>query len=304
MSPLSVPLQCHVLFVPSHDRDRSYNEPQQPKRQHLKKHQPKTAPKKKAPAAAKKKPASKAAKHLVPSKEENQLEDESDGTPPPPHDDTPPPPEDTPPPPPEDAPPPPPDNTPPPPPDDTPAPPPEKPADTTPLHTDKPIDSSGAQGDKGDKGDERDQGDKGDKGIANPHGGGDPSLLLDGASWAGRNPDAVPQPPPKAPQQKSEISEAEKATMKLNRELKAKEKEEYLNEVAAFDKILKAKAQELAERFDKKADHRAPGQKIRPPELQRLLKQSPEYQDMTEEEEALLLNEHAEFKGVKKSGHP
>ncbi|KAJ7026601.1 hypothetical protein C8F04DRAFT_1267976 [Mycena alexandri] len=28
----------------------------------------------------------------------------------------------------------------------------------------------------------------------------------------------------------------------------------------------------------------------------------PEYQDMTEEEEALLLNEHAEFKGVKKSG--
>lgn len=36
--------------------------------------------------------------------------------------------------------------------------------------------------------------------------------------------------------------------------------------------------------------------------MQRLLKEAPEYQDMTEEEEALLLQEHAEHKGVKKSG--
>ncbi|KAJ7039007.1 hypothetical protein C8F04DRAFT_1179335 [Mycena alexandri] len=338
------PRRClsRVFLSPPTTADRSYNEPQQAKRQHLKKQPKKTRPRRK-PATAKKKPASKAAKDPVPSEEEDQLEDECEGTPPPPPDGTPPPPPDdtlppppdetlpppretrlprrlkahlsrrtlprrvttrlshrlrtrlsrrvtTPPPPPEGTPPPPPEGTPLPPRDETLPPPPEKPADTTPPHPAAPKGTKGTRGTRGIKGT---RGTKGTKGS--------------------RNPDAVPQPPPKAPQQKSEISEAEKATMKLNRELKAKEKEEYLNEVAAFDEILKAKAQELAERFDKKVDvvkkalrgnqHQSRTRaEDTTPELQRLLKEAPEYQDMTEEEEALLLNEHAEFKGVKKSG--
>ncbi|KAJ7017831.1 hypothetical protein C8F04DRAFT_1331374 [Mycena alexandri] len=172
--------------------------------------------------------------------------------------------------------------------------------------------------------------------VANPHAPAQgPNLTLDGASWSARNPDAPQQPPPKL-QKKPELGDAEKASLKLKREEKLKEKQEYESAVAAFEGELKERAEELAKRFDKTVTevkkalrgnlslakerkvslhnakvwrfskeinaNRGPGDKIKPPELQRLMKADPAYSSLTQEEEELLLQEHAEHKGVKKSG--
>ncbi|KAJ7027584.1 hypothetical protein C8F04DRAFT_1189390 [Mycena alexandri] len=163
--------------------------------------------------------------------------------------------------------------------------------------------------------------------VANPHAPAQgPNLILDGASCSGRNPDAPHQPPPK-PQKKPELGDAEKASMKLKREEKLKDKQEYESAVAAFEGELKEKAEELAKHFDKTvtevkkalrgnlslAKERkfskeinancGPGENIKPPELQRLMKADhPAYSTLTQEEEELLLQEHAEHKGVKKLG--
>ncbi|KAJ7748994.1 hypothetical protein B0H16DRAFT_1725379 [Mycena metata] len=201
-----------------------------------------------------------------------------------------------------------------------------------PCTNDKPLDDDAAKGDKGDNA----AGKRSAPSIvANPHAVPGAALILDGASWSARNPDDPAQPPPKQ-QKKVELTEAEKAELRLKRELKAKAKEAYQDEIAAFEKEMTDRAEELAKRFEKKPANvkqdlrgktslahqrsatlhnaklwrfskeinadREPGEKIKPPELQRLLKEAPEYQDMTEEEEALLLQEHAEHKGVKKSG--
>ncbi|KAJ7703820.1 hypothetical protein B0H16DRAFT_1747816 [Mycena metata] len=149
-----------------------------------------------------------------------------------------------------------------------------------PRTDDKPPDNDAAKGDKGDKA----AGKKSAPSIvANPHA-----------------------------QKKVELTEAEKAELRLKRELKAKAKEEYQDEIAAFEKEMTDRAEELAECFEKKPANvkqdlrgktslahqrsatlhnaklwrfskeinadREFGEKIKPSELQRLLQEAPECQ--------------------------
>ncbi|KAJ7716713.1 hypothetical protein B0H16DRAFT_1741048 [Mycena metata] len=173
--------------------------------------------------------------------------------------------------------------------------------------------------------------------VADPHAPPNgPKITLDGAPWAVRNPDAPTQPPLKKPAQKPVLGEAEKATAQLKKALKAKEKAEFEAEVADFMKEMSETSTRLAKKFDK-SEHdvkkalrgrsnvfvernaslhnakvwkfsseinegRAAGDNIRPPELQELLKKDEKYQSMTAEEETLLLQEHAEYRGIKKDG--
>ncbi|KAJ7016696.1 hypothetical protein C8F04DRAFT_1201691 [Mycena alexandri] len=205
--------------------------------------------------------------HASPRRVTTHLPQLPDDTPPPPRDDTPPPPRnDTPPPPRDDTPPPLPDDTRPPPRDDTPPP----PGDDTP--TPPPDDA--------------------------------PPLPPD--DTPAPPPEDTPPPPPDKPADRRTrpSSRRQRSDGEAEAGAEGEGSGEYLNEVAAFDEILKAKARELAERFDKKVDvrlpsttpncgdfrrkfnaNRAPGQKIRPPELQRLLKEAPEGEEVGDEAE-------------------
>ncbi|KAJ7029132.1 hypothetical protein C8F04DRAFT_1265180 [Mycena alexandri] len=171
--------------------------------------------------------------------------------------------------------------------------------------------------------------------VANPGAGA--SVALDGASWRGRNPDAPTQPdrererPPHV-----EMTDAEKNAAQLKRQLNADSKTAYEAAIADWDKTMDEKAEELSKIFDKTPQEikkalrgktnlarerahnlqnakvwkfaqevnadRPVGSKLKAPELNKMLKEDGRFDDMTQEEQDVLLIEFEESRGLKKSG--
>ncbi|KAJ7021720.1 hypothetical protein C8F04DRAFT_1273385 [Mycena alexandri] len=174
------------------------------------------------------------------------------------------------------------------------------------------------------------------KHAANPHAPPtEEDITLQGASWRLRNPDAPEQPPGKG-KKKVDLSAAEKASLKLKRELGSDRKTEYMAAISDFEQLAADEAERIAKKFGKDIDvvknamrgltslakERAinlqnakvwkysaevnanlpPGSKIRAPALHKHVKTAPEWVSMTQSEQDLLLQEFEEARGVKKSG--
>ncbi|KAJ7023082.1 hypothetical protein C8F04DRAFT_1193743 [Mycena alexandri] len=174
------------------------------------------------------------------------------------------------------------------------------------------------------------------KHAANPHAPPtEEDITLQGASWRLRNPD-VPEQPPGKGKKKVDLSAAEKASLKLKRELGSDRKTEYMAAISDFEQLAADEAERIAKKFGKDIDvvkkamrgltslakERAinlqnakvwkysaevnanlpPGSKIRAPALHKHVKTAPEWVSMTQSEQDLLLQEFEEARGVKKSG--
>ncbi|KAJ7912925.1 hypothetical protein B0H13DRAFT_2326847 [Mycena leptocephala] len=159
----------------------------------------------------------------------------------------------------------------------------------------------------------------------NPHAKsrGDPVLTLDGATWADRNAEAPKNPVRervKAPQ-----GEAEKASQKERKKQRAEEDEAYQIALANFDLEMDVKAEEIAEKFHKDVDdvQRAiravsfmatdravnlqnakmwkvrtevndplpAGEKHLMRDLQKMVREDPRFQNMTDKDEEVLIAE-------------
>ncbi|KAJ7173823.1 hypothetical protein C8R46DRAFT_1215739 [Mycena filopes] len=175
--------------------------------------------------------------------------------------------------------------------------------------------------------------DNGPKTMANPTRPGD--MSLEGRNWAERNPGALRQPGKERSKGK-ELGAAEKATAKLKREGKSKAKENWEKDLAEFEAEVERVANELAKKHDKtyavvrkalrgittmakeralNVQHakvwalskelnkdRPRGERLRAHEVAKLTKDHPPFQNMTKEEEKLLLEQYEEEKEAKDVG--
>ncbi|KAJ7508198.1 hypothetical protein B0H11DRAFT_2185178 [Mycena galericulata] len=162
-----------------------------------------------------------------------------------------------------------------------------------------------------------------------------PAFSLDGGTWAERNPD-LPKQPERVRPPSTKLGEAEKAALKLKGELRDTAKAAYLADIVAFQELRDKWAAEIAEKHEKTVEEvgkqlrgktslvkernsnlwnakvwklaqelnkdRPAGDKLRMKEVQVLAKTHEAFQDMTEEEQEVLILEFSKARGLTKSG--
>ncbi|KAJ7251889.1 hypothetical protein C8J57DRAFT_1238244 [Mycena rebaudengoi] len=173
--------------------------------------------------------------------------------------------------------------------------------------------------------------------VSNPYAAGcdgASGMNLMGGSWAERNP-GKPTQPVRDRVQPEPLGDAEKATKRLRLAAKQERDAEFDAEVAAFRATMDALAEKLAEKYDKTVhdikkslkgklnllkerqgniwnaklwkkslelnNDRPAGKKARMPEIQAAIKADKSLKNLTQEEADLLIQEHYEAKGLKRS---